>query len=948
MKAIIFCAALTLVIIGSLIFPAIAVGEAGVVELEGSESCEVTAFSDDFEGSVAPCSRWDEACMDQWHGGNWWCARDQSHSPSRSAKADHNHDDILHTDSIDLSDAISATLEFNYMHFGTDSDDFTLYFYDGTEGEFPAGWNIIAELGRQGADLQWHHYSTTIDITTYGISDFKVGFDADLGWVFPFISELAWIDDVVVTKQVSEYASSFSDDFEVSEAPCSRWDADCMNQWNGGDWWCAKDQSHSPGQSAKADFNHDDILYTDPIDLSGVTGATVEFWYRHFGTDSDDFTLYFYDGTEGEFPTGWNVIDELGRLGADNRWHFYHTTIKDTDTYCVPDFRVGFDADMGWVFPFISELAWIDDVVITPPLEGTVFEDSDGDGMRDEGEPGISDIVVSNGVDVTVTDSTGAYTLLKDGYFIFITVPSDYTPTTPWYRSVEGDEFDFGLEYTPEKATEEFTFVQITDIHIDSIPERISLFQQDVAEINDIDPPFVIDTGDLVSRGDEVSIAQANEWFEVYADVTSDFNMPLYTAVGNHELVGTNNPDVDPSEPGYNKEMYRDYFGPTYYSFDWGGYHCIVLDANQFEDGRRFYGVEDQQLEWLEQDLAQRQGKPILVFYHEQTPLWEENRYEVWDMLTAHGEMTAFLGHLHHDILMMDSYNQGVPEQVTGALCGQWFCGPNIDGVPRGYRIISVDADGVSSFYKHSGTETQINITSPDEIVSGAVTLTAQVYTEYGPVTGVSYRVDDSGLIPMSLEAGGLWDTATATWDTTLLEPGYHTVTVEATDAVAGNFSTEKSFKIAVEDAIPLGELFDHYGTFLGKYTNVTGNLTLVIPYGGGGGGTVTNTAYIVDDGDGIAVIIAQACVSPPLPELFAGDTISARVVPVMYTWELISEGGRILPGGWLGDLLIGIMEGAPWLVELFLPDFLVTDEDGNPIEIRLLTLLSAADIEAL
>jgi len=751
--------------------------------------------------------------------------------------------------------------------------------------------------------------------------------------------------------EVSESCASavFSDDFESYDAPCCRWDANCMNQWNGGNWRCAKDQSHSSSQSAKADHNHDDMFYSNPIDLSTADGATLEFWYRHYGTDSTDFTLYLYDGTLGDFPTGWNIIDELGNLGADNEWHYYRTTI-DTDIYGITDFRIGFDADLGWVLPFISEQAWIDDVIVTPALKGTVFNDSNGNGVKDTGESGLSDIVVSNGVDVTVTNSAGDYTLLKDDYFIFITVPSDYTPTTPWYRSVEGDEFDFGMQYAPEKLTDEFTFVQITDIHIDSIPERIALFEQDVAEINDINPPFVIDTGDLVSRGDEVSIAQANEWFEVYDGVTSEFNMPLYTVVGNHELVGTNNPDVDPSEPGYNKEMYRNYFGPTHYSFDWGGYHYIVLDTNLFEDGRRFYGVDDKQFDWLQRDLAQREGWPILVFYHEQTPLWEENRNEVWALLTGHGEMNAFAGHLHHDILMMDSYNLGVPEQITGALCGQWFCGPNIDGVPRGYRIISVDADGVSSFYKHSGTETQINITSPSEIISGAVTLTAQVYTEYGPVTNVSYRVDGGGLVPMSLQKDGLWDIFTATWDTSLFDPGYHTVTVIATDSVAGDFSAEKSFKISDDNIVPIEELFDHYETYLGKYTNVEGKLKLVIPYGGGGGGgTVTNTAYMVDDGSGLTIIIAQACVTPPLPDgLGMGDTIRARVVPVYYDWKLISEGGRLLPGGLLGDLALGIMEGFPGLVDLILPNFLITDEEGNPTELRLLTLLSSADIESL
>jgi len=572
-------------------------------------------------------------------------------------------------------------------------------------------------------------------------------------------------------------------------------------------------------------------------------------------------------------------------------------------------------------------------------LEGTVFQDSNGNGTRDVGEPGIPGILVSNGVAVTVTNEDGAYSLPTEGYFVFITTPSDYTPTTPWYLGTEETELDFGLAYTPEKDTDEFVFVQITDAHIDTVPEHVALFEQDVAEINNIDPVFVIDTGDLVSRANEVTIAEATQWFDVYSSVTSNFNMPLYTVVGNHEPAGIHNPEVDPAEPGYNEEMYRDYFGPTYYSFDWGSYHCVVLDPNQFEDGRQFFRIPAEQLGWLQQDLAQRQDWPLLVFYHEQTPLWE-NRTEAWDVLTQHGEMTAFLGHLHHDILMMDSLSQGVPEQVTGAVCGEWWFGPGLDGRPRGYRIISIDADGVSSFYKGAGAETQINITSPDVIVNGQATLTAQVYTEYGPITGVNYRVDGGGLMPMSSEAVGLWDAATAVLDTTQVGEGYHTITIEATDAGAGTLSTEKVFNVTEEETVPIGELLNHYEAYLGQYTNVMGDASLVMPFGGGSGGTVGDTAYIIEDETGAIVIIAQACVSPPLPTAAVGDTIRARAVPTRYSWDFITLSPRVPGSKW--DLLADAVENNP---ELIPPGFLVTDEDGDPVEIRLMTLLSAADI---
>jgi len=171
--------------------------EGGVVKLAGGLGEEVIAFSDDFEGPQAPCY----SCLEQWHGGNWGCVKNQSQSPTQSAWAGESHDDFFYTDEIDLSDATEASLEFWYRHYGTDTDDFTLYFYDGTGGEFPAGWNIMDELGRRGADNQWHQYSIPIDIGTYGIPNFEIAFDADLGWVFPFVQEQAWIDDVVVTKR---------------------------------------------------------------------------------------------------------------------------------------------------------------------------------------------------------------------------------------------------------------------------------------------------------------------------------------------------------------------------------------------------------------------------------------------------------------------------------------------------------------------------------------------------------------------------------------------------------------------------------------------------------------------------------------------------------------------------------------------------------------------------
>lgn len=50
-------------------------------------------------------------------------------------------------------------------------------------------------------------------------------------------------------------------------------------------------------------------------------------------------------------------------------------------------------------------------VVDQPWVKGTVFEDLNRNSQYDVGEPGIADVLVSNGVDVVVTNSGGKYRL---------------------------------------------------------------------------------------------------------------------------------------------------------------------------------------------------------------------------------------------------------------------------------------------------------------------------------------------------------------------------------------------------------------------------------------------------------------------------------------------------------------------------------------------------------
>ena len=58
---------------------------------------------------------------------------------------------------------------------------------------------------------------------------------------------------------------------------------------------------------------------------------------------------------------------------------------------------------------------------------GHVFEDTNGNGIREAGEPGLPGVPVSNGCEVTITDDDGAYVApLAPGQILFITKPSRY------------------------------------------------------------------------------------------------------------------------------------------------------------------------------------------------------------------------------------------------------------------------------------------------------------------------------------------------------------------------------------------------------------------------------------------------------------------------------------------------------------------------------------------
>ncbi len=201
---------------------------------------------------------------------------------------------------------------------------------------------------------------------------------------------------------------------------------------------------------------------------------------------------------------------------------------------------------------------------------------------------------------------------------------------------------------------------------------KIGAFGEDM---NKAGAEFVAELGDFTDNpvtqnlSYEQRKAAATGFVRDAEQLLSRFKGPRYHVFGNH--------DTDQMS----KEQYLDYLnntgisaGASYYSFDRGGVHFVVLDASFKSDGNTYSGVPDTpgagykwsdanvpqtELDWLKTDLASSKG-PVIVFGHQYLNPAEEidaqfdpvhtvrNAPTIRKMLEQSGRVLAvFAGHYH-------------------------------------------------------------------------------------------------------------------------------------------------------------------------------------------------------------------------------------------------------------------------------------------------------------
>lgn len=361
-----------------------------------------------------------------------------------------------------------------------------------------------------------------------------------------------------------------------------------------------------------------------------------------------------------------------------------------------------------------------DDQMPTVIITGVVFNDKDRDGERDDGEEGLAKVPISNGLSCILTDSKGNYrfeTKLDEFNFVFVITPSGYKNSTNFYQRISSKQKEFvanfGLSLFPEGKNPNFSFVQISDTHVNARHSYTSAgsetFIEDLNEIFPLKPAFIIPTGDLIEDG-------TRESYECYKEAITRSPIPIYSVIGNHDL---------PYPDALDKHVYyRDFLGPLYYSFNYGGRHFVILDCM----------VSDftTQLDWLKNDMA-LQPENIEVLFFQHYPATEG----LLNLLSQYNTKAIITGHWHaskvlkwKDVLCVNS-----PTLRFGG----------IDLSPRLFRLISFK-DGELVLEDHfSGCKKHLAIVSPADgvfIQAGEIKIEVNIYDVSAKASKVEYQID--------------------------------------------------------------------------------------------------------------------------------------------------------------------------------------------------------------
>ncbi|MBI4585663.1 MAG: metallophosphoesterase [Planctomycetes bacterium] len=316
---------------------------------------------------------------------------------------------------------------------------------------------------------------------------------------------------------------------------------------------------------------------------------------------------------------------------------------------------------------------------------------------------GLVNVRVSDGYRVVATDHHGKFQIpleAESGPFIFVITPHGYWIDRFWVPIQEALRGPIHFLLSPRTQLEDFSFLFLTDLHLGEGNPPGKSFQRFASTLEEIKsltpkPAFLWFGGD---------ISLQLGWGPKFRRMVEELNLPVRTCIGGDDFFA-HRPDP--------REEYHFFYGPSYYSFDWGRLHFVALDgckAAAGSQGEKTVHAElsKRELFWLEEDLRSvPEGTLTIVAVHipvlstyplrrgtiaESSPFWMfQNSGEILQILHRYNVPLVLQGHLHENERIV---RDKIEFAETVSLCGRWWqsVGKELgaSNEPRGYRRIDV------------------------------------------------------------------------------------------------------------------------------------------------------------------------------------------------------------------------------------------------------------------
>lgn len=387
----------------------------------------------------------------------------------------------------------------------------------------------------------------------------------------------------------------------------------------------------------------------------------------------------------------------------------------------------------------------VEDIDFKPDAGTTVY------GIVSSAGVGVENVVVSDGAEVTVTNEKGIYQLksAKKWGYVFISVPSGYeVPSVgvlpQFHRALKNsadvvERADFKLEKVD--GQDSYKIFMLGDMHLANRTGDLGQFAQFTSDLTDYmtrhkgEKMYALTLGDMT--WDRYWYSNSYYFPQYLNTINSQIkNLQIFHTMGNHDNDFQTRSDYDAAV------KYVDQICPTYYSFNIGKVHYVVMDdidCSSYDgtESRNYVAsLSAEQLDWLAKDLSHvAKTTPVVVAMHAQVfyPTTsgfkidhdQVNTLRLFDILDGY-TVRFVTGHTHKlfnvtpDAPIVDGHN--FREYNSGSVCASWWWSGNLtpgihigtDGTPGGYGIWDVTGTDFQCLYKSTGWPEEYQFRSYD------------------------------------------------------------------------------------------------------------------------------------------------------------------------------------------------------------------------------------------